>query len=200
MVWVKESRNIAKSWVKFLCFFSSRRRHTRWNCDWSSDVCSSDLYRVNQAIRSSTVFEYTDALTHGNVISLNEDSSLRRQVTWKGGTEGAAPLTESLASHVIGMTYLLGDSGDEKIVFSQVLRWNPQGGGTLPNGTHPGASEARTTTVYEYEGGLNGKEASLNDAALRKQTTYRGVANNWEPLTGKVNLGDIKIQSISHFT
>src|SRR6267143_1799242 len=24
-------------------FFSSRRRHTRWHCDWSSDVCSSDL-------------------------------------------------------------------------------------------------------------------------------------------------------------
>src|SRR6266702_8521939 len=27
-------------------FFSSRRRHTRWPRDWSSDVCSSDLYRV----------------------------------------------------------------------------------------------------------------------------------------------------------
>src|SRR6266481_9464710 len=27
-------------------FFSSRRRHTRWNCDWSSDVCSSDLTRA----------------------------------------------------------------------------------------------------------------------------------------------------------
>src|SRR6266480_5556615 len=28
----------------FLCFFffSSRRRHTRLTCDWSSDVCSSD--------------------------------------------------------------------------------------------------------------------------------------------------------------
>src|SRR5256886_3708743 len=25
-------------------FFSSRRRHTRFDCDWSSDVCSSDLY------------------------------------------------------------------------------------------------------------------------------------------------------------
>src|SRR5205085_9498112 len=23
--------------------FSSRRRHTRFDCDWSSDVCSSDL-------------------------------------------------------------------------------------------------------------------------------------------------------------
>src|SRR5690348_17437130 len=24
-------------------FFSNRSRHTRWTCDWSSDVCSSDL-------------------------------------------------------------------------------------------------------------------------------------------------------------
>src|SRR5689334_24048030 len=30
----------------FLFFFSSRRRHTRWNCDWSSDVRSSDLVVV----------------------------------------------------------------------------------------------------------------------------------------------------------
>src|SRR5256886_9532905 len=27
-------------------FFSSRRRHTRFDCDWSSDVCSSDLHLV----------------------------------------------------------------------------------------------------------------------------------------------------------
>src|SRR5690625_7600849 len=31
----------------FLFFFSSRRRHTRWPRDWSSDVCSSDLYRFD---------------------------------------------------------------------------------------------------------------------------------------------------------
>src|SRR2546430_17736223 len=34
-------------------FFSSRRRHTRFDCDWSSDVCSSDLlgrlYQENAA-------------------------------------------------------------------------------------------------------------------------------------------------------
>src|SRR5690348_9298947 len=29
--------------VVFCFFFSSRRRHTRWTGDWSSDVCSSDL-------------------------------------------------------------------------------------------------------------------------------------------------------------
>src|SRR5207253_7382700 len=32
-----------------LFFFSSRRRHTRWPRDWSSDVCSSDL--VDLAVR-----------------------------------------------------------------------------------------------------------------------------------------------------
>src|SRR6266571_6857761 len=31
----------APSYVSF--FFSSRRRHTILTCDWSSDVCSSDL-------------------------------------------------------------------------------------------------------------------------------------------------------------
>src|SRR5688572_6919053 len=29
--------------LSFRFFFSSRRRHTRFDCDWSSDVCSSDL-------------------------------------------------------------------------------------------------------------------------------------------------------------
>src|SRR5260370_22317161 len=41
------NRNYTK--FKYICielyyfFFSSRRRHTRFKCDWSSDVCSSDL-------------------------------------------------------------------------------------------------------------------------------------------------------------
>src|SRR6266481_8824062 len=34
----------------FVFFFSSRRRHTRWNCDWSSDVCSSDLLAPHDEI------------------------------------------------------------------------------------------------------------------------------------------------------
>src|SRR5207253_8117697 len=34
-------------WVRF--FFSSRRRHTRWPRDWSSDVCSSDLVLISDA-------------------------------------------------------------------------------------------------------------------------------------------------------
>src|SRR5260221_4295420 len=33
-------------------FFSSRRRHTRSLCDWSSDVCSSDLSGITLRHRS----------------------------------------------------------------------------------------------------------------------------------------------------
>src|SRR2546430_7285475 len=33
-------------WV-YVFFFSSRRRHTRFDCDWSSDVCSSDLFAAH---------------------------------------------------------------------------------------------------------------------------------------------------------
>src|SRR5688572_32084988 len=33
-----------------LFFFSSRRRHTRFDCDWSSDVCSSDLQTALRAL------------------------------------------------------------------------------------------------------------------------------------------------------
>src|SRR2546430_11117097 len=32
-------------------FFSSRRRHTRFDCDWSSDVCSSDLLAARDLLR-----------------------------------------------------------------------------------------------------------------------------------------------------
>src|SRR5205809_1881118 len=53
----------------FFFFFSSRRRHTRCSRDWSSDVCSSDLYvtaegfELEQAIHGPQVaFEKEDLL------------------------------------------------------------------------------------------------------------------------------------------
>src|SRR5205085_6503131 len=42
-------------------FFSSRRRHTRFDCDWSSDVCSSDLFT-----------EARDAFAHFVSVELKE--------------------------------------------------------------------------------------------------------------------------------
>src|SRR5438034_10763239 len=45
-------------------FFSSRRRHTRSLCDWSSDVCSSDL---NQEQMASHEADQTRRQRHGQV-------------------------------------------------------------------------------------------------------------------------------------
>src|SRR5947209_20531325 len=36
--------------IKYVFFFSSRRRHTSYWRDWSSDVCSSDLLRAPERL------------------------------------------------------------------------------------------------------------------------------------------------------
>src|SRR5947209_3307876 len=41
----------------FCFFFSSRRRHTRYWRDWSSDVCSSDLVAVSAFLEGSIRFQ-----------------------------------------------------------------------------------------------------------------------------------------------
>src|SRR5690348_3574343 len=43
--WIKNRQEYIE-----LFFFSSRRRHTRWTGDWSSDVCSSDLDEEEGAV------------------------------------------------------------------------------------------------------------------------------------------------------
>src|SRR5688572_31698019 len=46
-----EQAQVRAEGLSYFFFFSSRRRHTRFDCDWSSDVCSSDLAAV--AVRMS---------------------------------------------------------------------------------------------------------------------------------------------------
>src|SRR5256886_5771805 len=41
--------------MSFCC--SSRRRHTRFDCDWSSDVCSSDLVTTPQASEAESAID-----------------------------------------------------------------------------------------------------------------------------------------------
>src|SRR2546430_2427460 len=58
--------------MRLLFFFSSRRRHTRFDCDWSSDVCSSDLdsWKELIALRNGLknagrdFFAFTDPIQH----------------------------------------------------------------------------------------------------------------------------------------
>src|SRR5690606_40220153 len=44
----------------FFFFFSSRRRHTRFSRDWSSDVCSSDLITIARVAEASVSSGFED--------------------------------------------------------------------------------------------------------------------------------------------
>src|SRR3712207_6660640 len=70
-----------------LFFFSSRRRHTRYWRDWSSDVCSSDLRRDMQNLfldiqgeaRRTVVFvthDLDEALTLGHRVAIMKDGDV----------------------------------------------------------------------------------------------------------------------------
>src|SRR5690606_39333817 len=49
-------------------FFSSRRRHTRFSRDWSSDVCSSDLNSTQAILRSHFNFALLIFSLHGQLL------------------------------------------------------------------------------------------------------------------------------------
>src|SRR2546430_13584701 len=63
-------------YVFFFFFFSSRRRHTRFDCDWSSDVCSSDLLKGLQVSPSPGVS--TSVLHFATIITPDADPVKRR--------------------------------------------------------------------------------------------------------------------------
>src|SRR6266478_2228515 len=80
--------------------FSSRRRHTRFDCDWSSDVCSSDLeagvpaapgttlVTVSGAIERPGVYEIELGTPIGEVIRLAGGPAERPQAVLTGGYFG----------------------------------------------------------------------------------------------------------------
>src|SRR6267154_5034890 len=60
-------------WLCLFFFFSSRRRHTRWTGDWSSDVCSSDLIaRVVTAVANGNLKGKLTLEAKGEIAELAE--------------------------------------------------------------------------------------------------------------------------------
>src|SRR6478736_1073 len=88
-------------------FFSSRRRHTRFDCDWSSDVCSSDLdLEVRWFVTDQEEARRIGAIAmfgekYGDQVRVVEIGDYSRELC--GGTHVER-------SSVIGMIKLLGES------------------------------------------------------------------------------------------
>src|SRR3712207_8107113 len=87
-------------------FFSSRRRHTRYWRDWSSDVCSSDLrqprHRLPQPLR----------------VLLRLDQLLLHR---PAGGRGAAPMTML----IVGAVVFVGRSEERRVGKECRSRWSP---------------------------------------------------------------------------
>src|SRR5260370_23608426 len=60
------------SYFQVFFFFSSRRRHTRFKCDWSSDVCSSDLGTTSLTFVAATYFRQAHRLTCSEIRGRNK--------------------------------------------------------------------------------------------------------------------------------
>src|SRR2546430_17517885 len=92
-------------------FFSSRRRHTRFDCDWSSDVCSSDLWQV-----FSGAYWGKTRLTSGGVYPRRPD----RRHKAGGSSQVALPTLDSA-----GERMKAGRSGERRVGEEGRSRWAP---------------------------------------------------------------------------
>src|SRR5260221_5781347 len=89
----------SKSILLFFCFFffSSRRRHTRSVCDWSSDVCSSDLeleipFKTLRFKPDQTVWGFNVERQIKHLFETDRWSAAR-QTSWIGNLADAGQLT-----------------------------------------------------------------------------------------------------------
>src|SRR5260370_42389374 len=101
--------------VVLFFFFSSRRRHTRFKCDWSSDVCSSDLSpaepRTIHTNRSTLIARLLPYAGRG------PPSSRRVVPGWSAGNNDIASASRDLVrdrpSHVLQRPGLVVDTDPE---------------------------------------------------------------------------------------
>src|SRR3989454_4315535 len=91
-------------------FFSSRRRHTRLQGDWSSDVCSSDLDEYPRAgttlesvAKLKPAFKKDGTVTAASSSGINDGAAALLVIGGKGGKGGREPLARVVASAVAGV-------------------------------------------------------------------------------------------------
>src|SRR2546430_9386190 len=101
----------------FFFFFSSRRRHTRFDCDWSSDVCSSDLVRYAHSNNLWIRFYTLDGATKQELSCNGWFSSYNF-----GSKEAVRKRWEAAAR--AGVDYIASDQYEEVGAFLKSLRPN----------------------------------------------------------------------------
>src|SRR2546430_12323991 len=97
--------------MHYVFFLSSRRRHTRFDCDWSSDVCSSDLSWHRAP--GGTVIE----ICARGTIELNDGPPTGREIVPPSGPISDPPDSVGSQSH--------GRSEERRVGKEGRSRWSP---------------------------------------------------------------------------
>src|SRR5437868_949831 len=125
----------------FFFFFSSRRRHTRSKRDWSSDVCSSDLYdwkgrplvTTNQDATTKTLSYAGCGCAGGEVVTLTDEGTVDNGVSKRR--------QQKIYSDVLGRT-----------VKTEVLNW--EGGSVYSTTVNTYNASDQVTSIKQYKGDI----------------------------------------------
>src|SRR6266481_5567161 len=99
----------------FFFFFSSRRRHTRWNCDWSSDVCSPDLRKIVQCL------DAIDAALKRGEDAIAQDFALHCSIADATGNPQFRRFLEHLGRFIIPRQTIRGGPGMPKRAYGETF-------------------------------------------------------------------------------
>src|SRR2546426_6304324 len=139
-------------WAAWVFFFSSRRRHTRLQGDWSSDVCSSDLPRARRR--------------EGGGIDEHQARRHVREPAAEGDDERLEP-----PGKLLGDGPALGGFDGPEVVIDEedlgVVRRDEQGGGKRGGADHEG-QVARLEAAHGADERAIRFEAPVRGSALRR--------------------------------
>src|SRR2546430_192797 len=183
-------RGLNASFRSVVFFFSSRRRHTRFDCDWSSDVCSSDLAPGFISIAAAELITHFDALRavklRVGALPQHPNNVLKYSLTWSSEgliNESGNPCRAVGEGRLLEVAPL---EGLEEIEIDGTLyeAFNTSGGlGSLAE-THGAHLETMNYKTIRYPGHCQQMRLLMNDLKLNHdRATLKRILENAVPQT-----------------
>src|SRR5690606_41457918 len=89
--------------MTFSFFFSSRRRHTRFSRDWSSDVCSSDLpEQVHEITSFLNKYFFQPSMDHSEYINTLKSALQHEKSDRDYGSQARVPQQQRSEERRVG--------------------------------------------------------------------------------------------------